>query len=264
MIKRAVLFDLDGTLYLGSRILPGALDTLKKLEALDTGIFYFTNNSSRSEKEYVSKLKRMGFAVRAQQIVMSTHSLISYLLQKKWRRVYVLGTPAMKKMLSTQGIQSTSNHPQAVVVGFDKTLTWAKLDQAAKLLDKGLPFVVTHPDLFCPTEKGPEPDCGSFALALEATTGRKPTIVLGKPHPSMIREVLRRSKLPKSALLVVGDRLSTDIKMAETMGIDSALVFSGETTPQMLKRSLLRPRFTASSVKDLFKIRGLSFGPMSK
>lgn len=249
--KKAFLFDLDGTLYLGSRALKGAHELLERLEREEKDIFYFTNNSSRSEADYVTKLKRIGFRAKKDQIVMSTHTLIRFLKSKKWRSVFLLGTPAMKKMLKQNQIRSSSASVKAVVVGFDKTLTYEKLKRACELIEAGIPYIVTHPDLYCPTDKGREPDCGAFAKVLEAVTEKKPLVVLGKPHRLMIEEVRRRKPYRVSEMVLIGDRLMTDIAMAKSAGIDSLLVLSGETTAAKARKSRLKATFTAKSVADL-------------
>lgn len=245
------LFDLDGTLYLGKRLLPGSVALVKRLRAMGRRVYFFTNNSSKSHRDYFKKLKKFGLAQSPDEVVLSTEVLIQYLVRKKWRRVFLLGTPAMKKMLREAKIDPSAKNPQAVVVGFDKSLTYKKLHQAALFLARGLPFVVTHPDYFCPTEEGPEPDCGSIALALAATTQREPTIVLGKPHPAMIEEVKRRSRLPRARYVLVGDRLQTDVAMARASKISSLMVLSGDSQKHEVSRARFKPHFVTSSVKDL-------------
>ncbi len=259
--KKIFLFDLDGTLYLGGRVLPGAVELVHWLRKQGHGVFFFTNNSSRSLNDYVHKLKGMKFGARPSEIVMSTHTLISFLHKKRWKNIFLLGTPSMESMLKRSGIRHRkSDRPQAVVVGFDKTITYEKLLSAARWIDQGVPFVVTHPDYFCPTEKGPEPDCGAMAKLLEFTTGKMPLITLGKPHRSMIEEVFRRlnRKISKNEFLLIGDRLQTDIQMARNAGIDSLLVLTGETKrgglDKRMRSAKLRPRWILPSVKALLEV----------
>lgn len=250
--KQVYFFDLDGTLYLGSRKIPGALKLVTELRSQRKRVFFFTNNSSRSEKEYERKLNKLGFKVRAHEIVMSTHSLMRFLKMKKFKRLYVLGTPAMKKMLASSGFKLTEK-PQAVVIGFDKTLDYAKLQAATRLIERGVPYVVAHPDLFCPTDRGREPDCGAIALMVEAVTNVPPLAVLGKPHPLMMRVAFDRCRAPKKDMILIGDRISTDIEMARSEGIQSILVLSGETTRRMLKSSAVKPTYVVGSVHDLLQ-----------
>ncbi len=248
--KRVYLFDLDGTLYLGKSVIPGALKLISKLRQEKKQIYFFTNNSSRSENDYVVKLNKLGFGAKASEIVMSTHSLIRFLRLRRMKRIFLLGTPAMKKMLLRKSF-SFSARPQVVVVGFDKTLTYKKLQEATRLIESGIPYVVTHPDLYCPTDKGREPDCGAIAQMIELVTEVKPIAVLGKPHRLMMKEAQARCRAPRRDMILIGDRLSTDIQMADTQGIESLLVLSGETTRRMLSRSKVQPTHVVGSVQDL-------------
>lgn len=250
--KKVFLFDLDGTLYLGDRVLPRARALIQRIESHGKRVFYFTNNSSRSVKDYVSKLTKMGFLCRPHQVVMSTHTLISELHRDGIKRIFLLGTPAMRKMLTSSGL-STHEHrrAQAVVVGFDKTLTYKKLEQAAFLIHQGLPYYVTHPDLFCPTDKGPQPDCGAMAEALALVTGKKAKKILGKPHPLMILEVMKRVKCRKSEMIIIGDRVATDLMLAKRAGVDGILVLSGDSKKKELKKPQFKDFSAVSSVADL-------------
>lgn len=250
--KKVFLFDLDGTLYLGNRVIPRAKALLKRLESQGKQIFYFTNNSSRSVNDYVSKLTKMGFSCRPHQVVMSTHTLISELQRDDVRRIFLLGTPAMRKMLSLGGISTAEySQAQAVVVGFDKTLTYKKFERAAFLIHQGLPFYVTHPDLFCPTDEGPQPDCGAMAAALSLVTGKKAKKILGKPHPLMIREVMKRVKCRKSEMIIIGDRVATDLMLAKQAGIDGILVLSGDSKREELKKPDFKSFSAVQSVANL-------------
>lgn len=249
--KKVFLFDLDGTLYLGDKIIPGAVEVIRRLQNQNKDVFYFTNNSSRSDMDYVRKLRAMGFSCRREQVVMSTHTLVGQLKKDRIRRVFLLGTPAMKKMLKREGIEDSSRSPQAVCVGFDKTLTYARLEKASFLIHSGLPYYVAHPDYFCPTEKGPQPDCGSIALMLEKTTKKSPKAVMGKPHPSMIQEVQRRVDCHKSEMVLIGDRLMTDHLMAQRAKIDSVFVLSGDSSAKDLSSSEFKPRAVVTSVRKL-------------
>jgi HAD superfamily hydrolase (TIGR01450 family) len=194
----------------------------------------------------------MGFESSREQILMSTHSLIRYLLKKKHKRIFLLGTKSMRQMLKKEKIVHTKSDPSAVVVGFDKTLTYQKLLDACRLIEKGIPWIVTHPDVYCPTNEGLEPDCGAIAALVGSATRTSPAAVLGKPHPSMIDEALKRLKLRKDELVLIGDRLSTDIAMAQAARIDELLVLSGETTLADLKTIKKKRLFgIVSSVQDL-------------
>lgn len=158
----------------------------------------------------------------------------------------------MRQMLQKEKIVHTKSDPSAVVVGFDKTLTYQKLLDACRFIERGIPWIVTHPDVYCPTNEGLEPDCGAIAALIASATRTRPEVVLGKPHPSMIDEALKRLKLHKNELVLIGDRLSTDIAMAHEARIDGLLVLSGETTAADLKKIKKKRLFgIVSSVQDL-------------
>lgn len=252
--KKAFLFDLDGTLYLGKKLLPGAVELIHDLRKRNKKVIFLTNNSSRSDFDYYKKLSLMGFSPKKNEIVMSTHSLTTYLKSKKYKSLFLLGTPSMRSMLKRSSF-SFSQNPDCVVVGFDKTLNYASLDWACKLISKGCPWIVTHPDLYCPTEEGPEPDCGAIAKMIELTTGCQPQVTLGKPHPLMFTEAKKQFSAPKSDWIMIGDRLSTDYEFAKRVGIDFLLVLSGETKSKHLSKSRdsskLRRFHYVSGVKDL-------------
>lgn len=249
--KNVFLFDLDGTLYLGKKIIPGALELIQQLRVAGKKVFFFTNNSSRSLEEYVSKLSGFGFSVSPSEVVMSTHTLITELKRRNKLNIYLLGTPAMASMLESAGIRLNAALPEIVVVGFDKTLTYEKLLKASRLIASGTPYIVTHPDFFCPTDEGPEPDCGAIAKMLELTTKKIPVAVMGKPHRAMIDEVRRRCPCSLKEMILVGDRLMTDILMAKNAKIQSILVLTGESTKKDLARSKAKPSAIVRSVRDL-------------
>src|SRR5439155_13966677 len=144
--------------------------------------------------------------------------------------IAVLGTPSLCRQFEEAGFRISWDSPQAVVVGFDTTLTYDRLCRAAWWISKGLPFIATHPDLVCPTD---EPtvlvDCGSICACLTAATQRSP-VVLGKPEPSILLDLCARQKLAPNQLAMVGDRLYTDMEMAHKAGALAVLVLSGEAT----------------------------------
>lgn len=234
---RHLALDLDGTLYLGGTLFDCTRPFLGRLRELGIGRTFFTNNSSRSTKQYVSKLNALGIEAAASDIYSSTHCTIDYLRQERpgIRRLFVLGTPALRDEFVENGFietaDSADDEPDAVVVGFDTTLTYARLCRAAYWIAKGKPFFATHPDRTCPTDEPTLlPDCGAMCKLLEHATGRAPDRVLGKPDPLMLRGVMQRHKLEPQELAVVGDRLYTDMAMARSAGAVAILVLTGETT----------------------------------
>jgi len=229
---RHVALDLDGTLYRGGRLFDATIPFLDRLRRLGVGHTFLTNNTSLSKADYVEKLRRLGIDATEAAISTPADSTIAYLRDRLPHvgRISVLGTPSLSRQFEGAGFAVTWEAPEAVVVGFDTTLSYDRLCRAAYWIDSGLPFLATHPDLICPTD---EPtvlvDCGAICACLSAATGRRP-VVLGKPDPSMLLELCGRLGLEVGEVAMVGDRLYTDIAMAQRAGVLSVLVLSGEAT----------------------------------
>jgi HAD superfamily hydrolase (TIGR01450 family) len=229
---RHVVLDLDGTLYSGGRLFPATLPFLDCLRRLGIGATFLTNNTSQSKSDYVTKLRRFGIAADEGDIYTPADSTIAYLRDRLpgVQRLAVLGTPSLCRQFEEAGFTVGWDAPQAVVVGFDTTLTYERLCIAAYWVRQGLPFIATHPDLVCPTD---EPtvlvDCGSITACLTAATGRTP-VVLGKPDPSVLLDLSARLGLKPAQLAMVGDRIYTDVAMAQKAGVPAVLVLSGEAT----------------------------------
>lgn len=237
---RHLILDLDGTMYLGSRVFPWSRPFLELLRELGVGYTFVTNNNSRSLGDYVSRLRALSLDVRPRDIYTSTLETIEHLreLTPPPRKLFIIGTPALRKEIAAAGFleggESASDPPDAVVVGFDTSLVYARLARAAWWVSRGVRFIATHPDRVCPTEDPIVlPDCGSTCALLQHATGRAPDVVLGKPSPRMVHGALRGRDVPMAQVAVVGDRLYTDMAMARSSGALAILVLSGETTREM-------------------------------
>ncbi|HDV1018574.1 TPA: HAD hydrolase-like protein [Escherichia coli] len=129
------------------------------------------------------------------------------------------------------------------MLGYDTELTYSKLVTACRLINCGVDYIATHCDVFCPSENGPIPDIGTVVTMLEMTTGRKPYRVFGKPNPDLLNLILNEDRLEKDDLLMIGDRIYTDIQMAENTGIDSVLVLTGDTKREDIEDSSVKPTY---------------------
>ncbi len=249
---------MDGTIYSGASLFHDTLPFLNLLNELGIGHTFLTNNSSKSTRDYVAQLKQMGIAAGADQLYTSTQATIEYLRVNNpdLRRVFLLGTPSMGEEIEAAGFTLTkddpADKPEAVVIGFDTTLTFSRLCRAAYWLKVGKPFIATHPDRICPTD---QPtllvDCGSICAALERATGRSPGAVLGKPDPCMIRGILRRNDLLPHQVAMVGDRLYTDMAMARRAGALGVLVLTGEATAAELSQVKSPPDLVVKNLGEL-------------
>ncbi len=230
-VRHAVL-DLDGTVYKGSTLFPWTLGFLEQLGQAGVGHTFLTNNTSHSRDDYVARLRGMGIPASADEIYTAADATIDYLRRElpDIARIALLGTPSLAEQFGQEGYHIDFESPQAVVVGFDTTLGYARLCRAAWWISQGLPYIATHPDLVCPTD---EPtvlvDCGAICAALNAATGRTP-VVLGKPEPRILEGIARKHGIRTDAIAMVGDRLYTDVMLAHRAGAVSVLVLSGEAT----------------------------------
>jgi 4-nitrophenyl phosphatase len=248
---RCFLLDMDGTFYLGDRLLPGALDFMRYLAASGRDYLFLTNNSSRAADYYAAKLTGMGWPTGRDAILTSGEATALYLNQQKpGARIFLLGTADLENEFTTHGFRLTDDRPDYVVLGFDKTLTYDKLTTACSLIRGGVPFIATHPDFNCPTEDGYIPDCGAMIEFITASTGVRPYIV-GKPHRDIVAAVFAKKPYQPQELAIVGDRLYTDIATGKNAGIASVLVLSGETTAADLEKAEVRPDFVFSGLGEL-------------
>ena len=245
------LLDLDGTLYLGKKTFPWTARLLEVLRSRDKRRLFVTNNSSKGTADYVRSLNERGIAAASEEILTSGHAAIRYLQRETAiRSLYLLGTPSLEEEFRASGFDLQAPEPQAVLLGFDKTLTYQKLERASDLLRADLPYFATHADLVCPTEKEPIPDAGSMIALLEAATGRRPT-VLGKPYRPMVEAALERLGTAPRRTAMVGDRLYTDMRMALENGLLAVLVLSGETTRSDWEESNMPVHFVFEHVGQM-------------
>lgn len=247
------LLDMDGTLYLGDTVLPGAHEFVKALEEQGRRYVYLTNNSSRASEDYIHRLRRLGFPCEAENVFTSGQASARYLKEHYPEKgVFVVGTAALRRELEAEGVRVVEDHADVVLVGFDTELVYIKLDKALRYLRRGAPFIACNPDWVCPLDKGDVmPDCGSICALLTAAGGGEP-FYIGKPNRSMVDIMSGSFGVPPEKICCVGDRLYTDIAVAQNAGAVSALVLSGETTREMLDASPQKPDYVFDSVNELY------------
>ncbi|MEY3608857.1 MAG: hypothetical protein RLZZ447_1645, partial [Verrucomicrobiota bacterium] len=225
------------TIYRGGTVFPWTGPFLARLRKLGLGWTFLTNNPSKSAADYLAHLGQMGIPARPTELHTSAHATIGWLHQHRpgWRRLFALGTPSMQTEFAAAGFTLTADDPaevpDAVVIGFDPTLTYARLGRAAWWIQQGKPYVATNPDRVCPTDRPTVlVDCGALCALLASATGQEPEVVLGKPDPAMLAGILARHGLRAEEVAMVGDRLYTDVLMAHRAGALGVLVLSGEAT----------------------------------
>ena len=227
MVPNCFLIDLDGTIWIGDHLIPGANYFVEWLNASKKRFRFITNNSSSSALAYVSKLRRLGIECSENAVFTSTRATLRYLQERGINSVFPLGTPAFIRELVNAGIAVT-NDANCVLVAYDKTLTYEKANHAFKLLQSGAEFIATHLDVRCPMEGGYSLDCGSILAMLELASGRKAK-ALGKPSSEFVKLALGEMNASPTETLIVGDRIYTDMRMGVDAGLKTALVLSGET-----------------------------------
>ena len=252
-----VALDMDGTIYKGGTLFDCTLPFLAQMRALGIGCTFLTNNPSKSAADYLAHLRHMGVSATPDQLYTSAQATIDYLRTRRpeLRRLFVLGTPSMLREFSDAGFQLTADDsadaPDAVVVGFDLTLTYARLCRAAWWIQQGKPFVATNPDRVCPTDQPTVlVDCGSICAALEKATSRAPDIVFGKPDPTMLNGIMERHSLEPHEVAMVGDRIYTDMLMAHRAGAFGVLVLTGEATADEAAAANPAPHLVVPSLAE--------------
>ena len=246
--KKIVFLDLDGTIYLGDNLIPGAKEFLKSLASRGIHAYFLSNNSSRSKLDYVKKLSRLGINTTKERIILSTDGVIDFLIRNKVKDTYIVGTRSMIDMFEEAGINPRSDSPEYVVLGFDTELVYEKLRKAALFLLKDIPLLATHPDLVCPTPEGPIPDIGAMMSLFKKATGKKPQKIFGKPNVEMVRHIMKKHKVASREVVMVGDRIYTDMELANRLNCDFFLVLSGETSAEEAACLKKKPAVVAENV----------------
>lgn len=251
-LPKAVVLDMDGTFFLGDQLLPGALELLDHLNEKEIPFSFLTNNTSKGKADYVHKLVGLGVKRADARIFTAGDATISYLKQNyPKKRVFVMGTMSLRESMAEAGIALDSVDPEVLVLAYDTELYYQRLVEFCLFLRKGLPCIATHPDLNCPSPRGPLPDIGAMMAMIEVSTGRVPDVILGKPNAGIILELARGWGLEPEDILMVGDRLYTDIALGKNAGVRTALVLSGETRQEDLAGSEFVPDFVFEDLSEL-------------
>jgi arabinose operon protein AraL len=247
------VLDLDGTVYLGERLIPGADRAIARLRAAGRRVVFLSNKPIESRDAYAAKLARLGIPTVPEDVINSSLVLAGYLARETpGAEVVAIAEPPVIADLERAGIAVTDRPERArwVVVSFDRGFDYAKLDLAFRAVRSGAEPIATNPDRTCPVEGGEVPDCAAMIGALEGCTGRRVERIVGKPSPIMARAALDRLGLPAPSCLMVGDRPETDVRMGATAGMDTALVLTGVTRADRLPTAD-RPTYVLGSVAEL-------------
>ena len=251
-----VALDMDGTIYMGSTLFPFSKQFLSDLSNNGIGYSFLTNNPTKSQSDYLQKLKKLGIEADPEAMYTSSIATIEYLKVKfpDAKNLFILGTPSMISEFEAAGYislsEDTSIRPDVLVVAFDTTLVYKRLCAASWWASQGIPYIATNPDRVCPTDLDTVlVDCGSLCKCIEHATGRCPDIVIGKPNPDMLEGIKHMYNLDGEEIAMCGDRIYTDVATAQNAGAFGVLVLSGESTLVDVEKAERKPDVTAKDIQ---------------
>jgi NagD protein len=248
------VLDLDGTVYLGGEVLPGVVEALADLRAEGSRLAFLSNNPLELPAAYAARLRELGIPVEDREVVSSIDALLRYLGDEPPQGpILTVAEPLLEEVLRKAGHELTRDPLLAamVVVAWDRTFDYGKLERAFRAARGGARIVATNPDPYCPTPDGGLPDCGAILAAIEVASGVRAEAIVGKPSRHMAAVVLDRLGVPAGDVVVVGDRLLTDVGMAHEAGMMGALVLTGVTSLADLDASAVTPDFVLQGLEQL-------------
>jgi arabinose operon protein AraL len=248
------IFDLDGTVYLGETLLPGAAEAITQLRSAGRRVVFLSNNPTHTREQYAARLARLGLPTPAREIINSAQVMVQWLLHEApGCRVFVVGEQPLQDELAAAGFRlvERAEEVDVVIASFDRTFAYWKLQLAFDAIRAGARFVATNADRYCPVPGGGEPDAAAVIAAIEACTATKVEVVVGKPSSIMARAVAEIIQLPAERCLMTGDRLETDIAMGVAAGMATALTLTGATTRALLEVSEIRPDYVIERLDEL-------------
>lgn len=247
---KCFLLDMDGTICLDNDVFDGAVDAVERMKERGH-VLFLTNNSSKSAMSYVEKLNRMGFNVTKENIYTSAMATVSYLKREHaGKKIFMFANADTKKEFMDGGIISEEEHPDLIVIAYDTTFCYDRLEKLCNFIRDGVPFICTHDDINCPTVAGYKPDVGSYLALIEKSTGKKPLTVCGKPYKVMGECIKEKFSLCPDEIAMFGDRLATDIKFGAVNGFVTTLVLTGEATRAQAEESGIAIDFIFPSICD--------------
>lgn len=251
--KKAFFTDIDGTLMLDNQPLTGATEFVNKLVRQGRLFYILTNNSSKTPQEYLEKFSGRGFNITEKNILISIQAALLYFKQNRIDTIYWVANRNVANYLSDNGFKFEVEHPQAILLTYDTELNYDKLTALTFLVRRGIPYYATHNDIVCPTKQGGIPDVGTFIKVIQMATGILPGKIFGKPDKSFIEPVLIQDQIRFDEAVIIGDRLYTDIKLAENSALTSVLVLSGETNREMYESGSIRADIVVDSIANLIE-----------
>lgn len=251
--KKGFICDMDGVIYHGNNILPGAKEFVEWLQSENKEFLFLTNSSERSPKELSDKLARMGLFVEESHFYTSALATASFIaLQSPKSTAYVIGEAGLINALYDKGLSMNDVNPEYVIVGETRSYSFEKIEKAVTLIHKGAKLIGTNPDLTGPTEKGIMPATGALTFPIEIASGRK-AYYIGKPNPLMMRHALKRLGTEVNETVIIGDRMDTDIVAGIESDFETVLVLTGVTSREGVGNFSYRPKYVLENVGEFLK-----------
>lgn len=245
------LIDMDGVIYRGSALIPGAARFISELRAKGVPFLFLTNNSQRTRRDVATKLERLGIEVEEEHVFTCAMATARFLARQKPRgTAFVIGEGGLQTALHNNGYAVVDKDPDYVVVGEGRTLNFEMVEAALGMIMGGAKLVATNPDPNCPTQSGMRPGCGAVVAMLEAASGTR-AFSVGKPSPVMLRDARKELGLTTDQTIVIGDTMETDILGGVQLGFKTVLVLSGGTRREDLARYAYGPDKIVDSIADL-------------
>lgn len=255
--KKLFLFDIDGTVSIGEKFIPGGKELLRFIKSSGREYIFITNNSTKSTESYIEKFRKMGFETKPENFVTAATAAVRYIKQVyKNKKIFVVGTKSFVKELiknKINAVETYGSDVDCVLIGFDNELNYGKIETACRILsEQKADFVATNPDLVCPAPFGFIPDCGSICQMISNAVKRKP-FYIGKPESLIIDMCLETTGISKHETVIIGDRLYTDILSGIKSGVDTIAVLTGETDTEEISHSDYKPDEVFDSVKEILE-----------
>lgn len=256
---KVIILDMDGVIYLGDRLIAGADKAIAELKKRSIRIAYLTNACTKSRKGRADKLRTLGIPVEDSEVFTTSDAVANYIAthySKSKQKVFPVGGNGLNEELENKGISIVdSDQAEIVVVGLDLKMTYEKMAKAFRAILRGADFIATNDDRSFPVEDGLLPGAGTLVEFLAFGTGKRPFII-GKPNTYMLETLVHEFGVKKSEMLIVGDRIETDIALGKKFGIKSVLVLSGVAKKQDLKKlkNSEIPDYVINSISDIFDL----------
>ncbi|MCK5811817.1 MAG: TIGR01457 family HAD-type hydrolase [Clostridiales bacterium] len=249
--KKGFICDMDGVIYHGNKVLPGAKKFVEWLQQEKKEFLFLTNSSERSPKELSEKLARMGINVGEEHFYTSALATASFIAnQNPNATAYIIGEAGLINAMYNKGLTMNDVNPEYVIVGETRSYSFEKIEKAVMFLQKGAKLVGTNPDLTGPTEKGIMPATGALTAPIEIASGRK-AYYIGKPNPLMMKHALKRLGTAVSDTVIIGDRMDTDIVAGIESELETVLVLTGVTTKEGVNDFSYRPKYVLENVGEI-------------